>query len=1624
MKRTGVRVLFARLMAVVFIMVGIFGGREAVYADTLAGPPLAAIAGHDFTYGAYVGAPYFIGFQTGVTNAYHAFVRFNKTANAPAGYKVYLRIKVGENNGTGPEEVAIRGIPIAKVWAYKSTTLPSSSENAHTNWPTMNEVLTTPSKYELLDSHLGTIEAEQLLSFDVTTYFNDASNGMLTFFITGAENVNDGAAVHRFRFDADPYLQYEQTVVNNPPVTSDDTATTDEDTVTSGQVSATDVDGDTLTYSISQQAAHGTATVNASTGAWEYTPNADYNGQDEFKIEVSDGNGGTATSTITVTVTAVNDAPVTSDDTATTDQDTPTSGQVSATDVDGDTLTYSISRQAAHGTATVNASTGAWEYTPDADYNGQDEFKIEVSDSNGGTATSTITVTVNKVNHAPVMTPAESATTDEDTATSGQVSATDVDGDTLTYSISQQAAHGTATVNASTGAWEYTPNADYNGQDEFKIEVSDGNGGTATSTITVTVTAVNDAPVTSDDTATTDEDTAASGQVSATDVDGDTLTYSISQQAAHGTATVNASTGAWEYTPDADYNGQDEFKIEVSDGNGGTATSTITVTVTAVNDAPELSGITVMPFEILDTETAMPFPNVSVADADEGQVLTLTIELDDAAKGGFTAASLQAAGFSVTGNVYEASGTEAQLTSQIRQLVFEPAPNRAAPETTETATITITVTDGEALPVTDSQTTVITTSVNDAPSISAIADQSVAKNTATSALAFTITDPDAEPADFVVTAESSNTALIPVSHITLSGSGKQRTVTVEPVNGLLGSATITLHVFDASLAEGTTSFKVSVGNAKPVVTQPGVLQVDEDDVLLHTLTGTDLDQDPLTFSIAGQAQHGLAAVSNGNQLSYTPNPDYNGTDSLSIKAFDGTDESDPVTFTVTVNPVNDKPVAENASYSVTSFSTLTKKLHATDVDGDSLTFRLLTPGTKSVSLAVYGDEFVYVPRPGELGLDSFTYVATDGQLDSDPAVITVTIFPSGIADLSALSTSTGGMTPAFDKNTLTYEETVAFSVTSTTVTAAVYDPNATVTIGGQPGLSAVITNLAVGLNEIPVVVTPPNASDPVKTYTIRLFRTSKAQLSSLAVSAGAVSPVFSPERTAYQLQVAYGVTEMTVTPVMAGEAMGITVNGSAVDSGQASGAIPLELGVNTITIVVKSSDGLSDVTYTLTVTRAQKDKDRGSSSGSSSSGQTPSSPSNSGIAVYVDGVKQEQTAVAKSNGNGQTVITIDNDTIAHKLETESNRTVTIPYTEAATSIISELNGKLAKTMEDKSAVLEIKTALAAYTLPAAEIQIDEISRQLGSPAALEDIQISINIAASGAQQAQLVYANEADGSMKVVVPPVDFQIIAKYGDKQVVVSAFNSYVERTIPVPAAVDPSQITTGIVLGPNGQVSHVPTRITQVDGTYYAVISSLSNSTYSVVWNPRTLEDVEQHWSKADVNDLTSRLVIQGTSETRFSPDLPITRAEFAAIMVRGLGLKPAEIQAQSQAAFPDVTAGDWYAGYTETAAAYGLINGYENGDFAAQRTITREEAITIIARAMKLTKLDTSAQPEALAAFADQARISGWAKDAVSAAVRNQLVEGGIGGLHPKDEVTRAETAALVRRLLQQADLINR
>ena len=105
--------------------------------------------------------------------------------------------------------------------------------------------------------------------------------------------------------------------------------------------------------------------------------------------------------------------------------------------------------------------------------------------------------------------------------------------------------------------------------------------------------------------------------------------------------------------------------------------------------------------------------------------------------------------------------------------------------------------------------------------------------------------------------------------------------------------------------------------------------------------------------------------------------------------------------------------------------------------------------------------------------------------------------------------------------------------------------------------------------------------------------------------------------------------------------------------------------------------------------------------------------------------------------------------------------------------------------------------------------------------------------------------------------------------------------------------------------------------IDGKYYAKINSLTSSTYTVIYSPKTFKDVENHWAQKDINDMASRLIISGVGVELFEPERSITRAEFAAVMVRALGLGPEEYKNN----YADVKAGEWYSKYISTAAHYG-------------------------------------------------------------------------------------------------------
>lgn len=435
-----------------------------------------------------------------------------------------------------------------------------------------------------------------------------------------------------------------------------------------------------------------------------------------------------------------------------------------------------------------------------------------------------------------------------------------------------------------------------------------------------------------------------------------------------------------------------------------------------------------------------------------------------------------------------------------------------------------------------------------------------------------------------------------------------------------------------------------------------------------------------------------------------------------------------------------------------------------------------------------------------------------------------------------------------------------------------------------------------------------------------------------------------------------------------------------------------------------------------------------SSGGSSSSPSVPSSP-NSGVDILVNGKVENAGTAATTTQGSQTVttITVDSQKLQQKLDAEGdNAVVTIPVNTKTDVVIGELNAQMVRNMENKQAVLEVKTETATYTLPAQQINIDFISEQIGKNVALQDIKVQIAITASSSENVKIAENSAQKGNFTIVAPPVDFWIKGSYGGKTVEVSKFNAFVERILAIPEGVDPNKITTGIALDPDGAVRHVPTQVTVIDGKYFAKINSLTNSTYSVVWHPLEFEDAAGHWAKEAINDMGSRMVISGVGDGIFQPDRDITRGEFTAIVVRALGLKPG----LGTASFIDVQDSDWYSGYIKTAFEYNIVSGYNAENFGPKDSIIREQAMIIIARAIKLTPLKVEiAEGELqklLGAYLDGEKAADYAKDSIASCVKAGVVQGRKGKqgniLDLKKKITRAEVAVIVRKMLQKANLI--
>lgn len=709
-----------------------------------------------------------------------------------------------------------------------------------------------------------------------------------------------------------PINAQPETTPLNLKATNDSLLVAEDSSDNVGSVAANDIslNGGALSYSLllGSTTLHGDLVFN-SDGTYTYTPNENFHGADSFQYVVTDlTNNETATQTVNITVTAVNDQPSAILDAFIVDEDTVLAASVLAndSDIDGDTLTVNTSPvvDVSHGSLLLN-SDGSFTYTPNADFHGVDSFQYEVNDGHGGTSQAVANITVNSIVDIPTAND-DSYTTNEDTPLTttlvNDVLTNDSHGDGADMTVNttpvNNVSHGVLVLNAD-GTFTYTPNANFHGVDSFIYEVSDGSGGIAQATATITVESIADL-TSSSEIEVTNEDTPLVSTVSTGEstTSGGALTYSLVSGPSNGSflSAIDLHSGNYTYQPNADFFGSDSFQYLVTDTSSGeSSVETVSITVNPVVDLSGTDDGLVVPYNTLTAGDVAANDSTTSSGGDIN--LTFT-QLTEPANGALVFNAGGTYTYNPTG-----VGVEGGADS-FTYLVTDPASGESSVQT-----VNITVnpantppegTDGEATIDEDTSYTLLVADFGFSDVVEGDDFTGVRIDTLPAAGTLALLGVAVTIGQIITTAAIAAGDLIftPVAN----------------ANGTPYSS-FTFSVQDSAGSIDTTPNTFTL-NVNPISDLP-IAENDNYDVIQDTpfvatlangvlLNDSDADGDTLTVDTTPVANvsNGVLILNADGTFTYTPNLDFNGTDSFVYEIDDGTGNTTQATANITVDYVS------------------------------------------------------------------------------------------------------------------------------------------------------------------------------------------------------------------------------------------------------------------------------------------------------------------------------------------------------------------------------------------------------------------------------------------------------------------------------------------------------------------------------------------------------------------------------------------------------------------------------------------------------------------------------------------------------------------------------------------------
>ncbi|MBI1729608.1 tandem-95 repeat protein [Candidatus Acetothermia bacterium] len=748
-------------------------------------------------------------------------------------------------------------------------------------------------------------------------------------------------------------------ILNYPPTAVADSITTNEDTAITYNILLNDTDPEGSALNIIQytQPSHGA--VLCATPNCTYTPGANYNGSDSFSYTISDGHGGQASAQVTITVLAVNDRPIANNDSGTTNEDQSITLQVLAndTDVENDPLSIASFTQGAHGA--VTCSSPSCTYTPSLNYNGADSFTYTVSDGHGGQGTGLVSITINPVNDPPQ---AQSQTlgTIEDTPLGITLSCTDVDSATLSYLLVANPVHGS--LSGTPPSLTYTPEHLYNGSDSFTFKCNDGSLDSNIASLSITTSAVNNPPVAKDDSATTDEGKAVTVQVLANDSDPDNDAIKIvdSTQPAHGVSSCrNPIAGSavsieqvaiCQYTPVQYYNGTDSFTYTIADPSGAKSTAKVSITINAVNDPPiaKDDAVTI-------SENQAVTVDVLANDSDPDGTSPVLASYTQPAHGAVTC------GTTCTYTPVNYYSGQDSFSYTVKDEINQ----------TGTANVIITIQFVNHPPVASNDS--VTTNEDQPVTIDVLANDS---------------DPDGTNPTIASFTQASHGSVTCTS-----------TCTYTPTLYYNGQDSFSYTIKDDANATSTADVVIAIQfvNHPPVarddIASDGIYQtsINEDESVTIDVLANDYDPDGTTPVIDSftQPAHGSSAC--GSNCTYTPNHNFNGYDSFNYTIRDSVGATSTATVSITVNPVNDPPVAVNDNITTSEDQAVNIDVLANDSDPDGTNPTIASFTQASHGAVTCASTCIYTPTLYFYGQDSFSYTIKDDANAASTATVSITI---------------------------------------------------------------------------------------------------------------------------------------------------------------------------------------------------------------------------------------------------------------------------------------------------------------------------------------------------------------------------------------------------------------------------------------------------------------------------------------------------------------------------------------------------------------------------------------------------------------------------------------------------------